>query len=57
MLSPVDAQDTTGGPREAARAFRTILDWLGRSRTRTLAVEVRCFGRELFRLEIDRGKC
>ena len=49
--------DSTDTAREAGRALRAILDWLGRTRSRTLAIDVRVFGREILRIEVDRGKC
>lgn len=57
MLRSVQQRDPSESAREAGRALRTILDWLGRTRTRTFCVDVRIFGREILRIEMDRGRC
>tara|TARA_Y100000310_G_C20578864_1_gene761939 strand:+ start:824 stop:997 length:174 start_codon:yes stop_codon:yes gene_type:complete len=55
MLNPIHPQRETAGA-EIGRAFRAILDWMGRTRTKTTTIEIRIAGRELIRVEIDRGK-
>jgi hypothetical protein len=55
MLDPINSPRDSAGA-EVGRAFRAILDWLGRSRTRTATIEIRIAGRELIRIELDRGK-
>ena len=57
MLRAVSQRDPSESAREAGRALRTILDWLARTRTRTFCVDVRIFGREILRIEMDRGRC
>jgi len=55
MLDPINSPRDSAGA-EVGRAFRAILDWLGRSRTRTATIEIRIAGCELIRIELDRGK-
>ena len=55
MLDPVRLAEADQPAQEIGRALRSILDWLARSRTRTVTVDVRIFGREVMHVEVDRG--